>query len=78
MTMLALRMTNKPDIGASPSELVYGEGISVPGQLVGLPEMTDAELLRQQRASLGNLSLEVEKLQPKPTSQTILLRQLTS
>ena len=68
MTMLALRMTIKPDIGASPSELVYSEGISVPGQLVGLPEMTDAELLRQQRASLGNLRLEVKRLHPKPTS----------
>ena len=68
MTMLALRTTIKPDIGASPSELVYGEGIAVPGQLVGLPEMTDAELLRQQRASLSNVRLEVERLQPKPTS----------
>ena len=68
MTMLALRTTIKPDIGASPSELVYGEGIAVPGQLVGLPEMTDAELLRQQRSSAANLRLEVERLQPKPTS----------
>ena len=68
MTLLALRTTVKPDIGASPSDLVYGEGIAVPGQLVGPPQMTDEELLRAQRASLNDLRVEVERLQPKPTS----------
>ena len=68
MSLLALRTTVKPDIGASPSELVYGEGVSVPGQLVGPPQMTDEELLRAQRASLNDLRIEVERLQPKPTS----------
>ena len=68
MTMLAIRTTIKPDLGASPSELVYGEGLTVPGQLVGPPEMSEEELLRQQRSTLGNLRLEVERLQPVPTS----------
>ena len=68
MTLLALRTTVKPDIGASPSDLVYGEGLTVPGQLLGPPRMTDDELLRAQRASLSNLRVEVERLQPKPTS----------
>ena len=68
MTLLALRTTVKPDIGASPSDLVYGEGISVPGQLVGPPQLDDAELLRQQRATLRNLQVEVERLQPKQTA----------
>ena len=69
MTMLALRTTVKPDIGASPSELVYGEGISIPGQLGGPPQLDDAELLRQQRSTLRNLQVEVERLQPTPTSR---------
>ena len=68
MTLLALRTTVKPDIGACPSDLVYGEGISVPGQLAGPPQLDDADLLRQQRATLRNLQVEVERLQPKPTA----------
>ena len=68
MTMLTLRTTIKPDIGASPADLVYGEGLTVPGQLLGPPQLTDDELLRQQRATHANLRVEVERLQPKPTS----------
>ena len=68
MTLLAIRTTIKPDIGASPSDLVYGEGITVPGQLVGPPQLSDEELLREQRSTLNNLRVEVERLQPKPTS----------
>ena len=68
MAMLSLRTTVKPDIGASPSELVYGEGVAVPGQLIGPPQLSDDELLRQQRATQNNLRVEVERLQPKPTS----------
>ena len=68
MTLLALRTTIKPDIGACPADLVYGEGIAVPGQLVGPPQLDDADLLRQQRATLRNLQVEVERLQPKPTA----------
>ena len=68
MTLLALRTTIKPDIGASPSDLVYGEGIAVPGQLAGPPQLDDQELIRQQRSTLRNLQTEVERLQPKPTA----------
>ena len=68
MTLLALRTTIKPDIGASPSDLVYGEGISIPGQLAGPPQLDDADLRRQQRSTLRNLQVEVERLQPKPTA----------
>ena len=68
MTLLALRTTVKPDIGASPSDLVYGEGISIPGQLAGPPQLDDADLLQQQRSTLRSLQVEVERLQPKPTS----------
>ena len=68
MTLLALRTTVKPDLGASPSDLVFGEGVTVPGQLVGPPQLTDDELLRAQRSTLSNLRVEVERLQPRPTS----------
>ena len=68
MTLLALRTTIKPDLGASPSELVFGEGITVPGQLVGPPQLSEEELLRAQRSTLSNLRVEVERLQPRPTS----------
>ena len=68
MTLLALRTTIKPDIGASPADLVYGEGIAIPGQLAGPPQLDDAELLRNQRSTLRNLQVEVERLQPKPTA----------
>ena len=68
MTLLALRTTVKPDIDASPADMVYGEGLTVPGQLVGPPNLNDDELLRAQRASRNNLRVEVERLQPKPTS----------
>ena len=68
MTLLALRTTIKPDLGASPSELVYGEGVAVPGQLIGPPVLSDEELLREQRSTLSNLRMEVERLQPVPTS----------
>ena len=68
MTLLALRTTIKPDIGASPSELVFGEGVAVPGQLIGPPVLSDEELLRQQRSTLSELRMEVERLQPVSTS----------
>ena len=40
MALLAIRTTIKPDIGASPSELVFGEGVAVPGKLIGPPDLT--------------------------------------
>ena len=68
MSLLAIRTTLKPDVGASPAELVYGEGLAVPGTL--LPETPDEEqeLTEQRKRTLGNLRVEVERLQPKPTS----------
>ena len=68
MSLLALRTTVKPDLGASPSELVFGEGLTVPGQLIGPPQLSEEELLREQRSTLSNLRMEVERLQPRPTS----------
>ena len=68
MALLTIRTTMKPDIGASPSQLVYGEGVTVPGQLVGPPQLSDEELLRAQRSTRNNLRVEVERLQPTPTS----------
>ena len=68
MTLLAIRTTLKPDIGASPSDLVYGEGLAVPGDL--LPSYPDNEdnLQQERRRALSNLRLEVSRLQPKQTS----------
>ena len=68
MTLLAIRTTVKPDIGACPSDLVYGEGIAIPGQLANSAQLDDADMPRQQRSTLRNLRLEVERLQPRPTS----------
>ena len=68
MTLLALRTTVKPDLGASPSDLVYGEGIAVPGQLLPSAPIPDDELLRRQRRTFSNLRMEVERMQPVPTS----------
>ena len=68
MTLLALRTTIKPDLGASPSDLVYGEGVSVPGQLLPSAPVTDEELLSLQRRTLSRLRMEVERMQPTPTS----------
>ena len=68
MALLSIRTTLKPDIKASPAELVYGEGLAVPGDLLpNFPE-NNAELNRQQKQALANLRLEVERLQPTQTS----------
>ena len=37
MTLLAIQTTLKPDVGASPADLVYGEGLALPGEI--LPEV---------------------------------------
>ena len=68
MALLSLRTTLKPDIGASPAELVYGEGLAVPGDL--LPEFpgNNATLNQQRQSALANVRLEVERMQPTPTS----------
>ena len=66
--LLAVRTTLKPDIGASPADLVFGEGIAVPGDLLGSHPAEDRELQRQRRELLANMRFEVTRLQPTPTS----------
>ena len=68
MAMLAIRTTLKPDVGASPAQLVYGEGISLPGEILGNQHLDDREMLETQRRHSANLRMEVERLQPIPTS----------
>ena len=68
MVLLAIRTTFKPDVGASPADLVYGEGLAVPGEILGHEDLDDQELLRRQRNLLAHMRMEVERLQPKPTS----------
>ena len=66
--MLSIRTTLKPDIGASPADLVYGEGLAVPGEALPANPSTDAQLARQRAAALSDLRLEVARLQPTQTS----------
>ena len=66
--LLALRTTLKPDLGASPADLVFGEGLSIPGQLLGGAVPSAEEQERLQRATLSDLRLEVARLQPVATS----------
>ena len=66
--LLSIRTTLKPDIGSSPADLVYGEGLSVPGDLHGEFPTEQPELLRQRRNAQANLRVEVARMQPTPTS----------
>ena len=68
MVLLAIRTTFKPDVGASPADLVYGEGLAVPGEILGNEQLDDPELLRRQQNLLAHMRMEVERLQPQPTS----------
>ena len=68
MALLSIRTTLKPDVGASPADLVYGEGLAVPGDLLPNYPDNEANNANQRNASLANLRLEVERLVPKPTS----------
>ena len=67
-TLLSIRTTLKPDVNASPADLVYGEGLSVPGDLLpaSVPSENDEHLMR--RSALQELRLEVSRLQPTRTS----------
>ena len=65
-TLLSIRTTLKPDIGASPADLVYGEGLSVPGSLIPSRAVDDNSNSRRQL--LDHLRLEVARLQPTDTS----------
>ena len=68
MALLSLRTTLKPDIKASPAELVYGEGLAVPGDLLPSFPENNGDLSRQRQSTLANMRLEVERLQPTQTS----------
>ena len=66
--LLAIRTTFKPDLGASPADLVYGEGLAVPGELLSNSPSTEPELARQRQAALADLRIEVSRFQPTQTS----------
>ena len=66
--MLAIRTTIKPDIGVSPADLVFGEGLAIPGQLLSQHQTDDNAEQVQRRNILDNLHLEVARIQPTPTS----------
>ena len=66
--LLSIRTTLKPDIGSSPADLVFGEGLALPADLLPTLEPDEGQLQRQRSATLANLRLEVARLQPTPTS----------
>ena len=67
-SLLAIRTTLKPDIGASPADLVYGEALSVPGTLIQSQPMPEEDETEAHPNFLNNLRLEVARLQPTATS----------
>ena len=67
-SLLSIRTTLKPDIGSSPADLVYGEGLAVPGTLLQTQPPTEQEEAQIQPNLLNNLRLEVARLQPTATS----------
>ena len=66
--LLAIRTTVKPDINACPAELVYGEGIAVPGMVLPVIPPLNENLERERRNTLQHLRLEVARILPTPTS----------
>ena len=67
-TLLAIRTTLKPDIGSSPADLVFGEGLAVPGTLSNSDLPTDDQDDRARRNLLNSMRFEVARLQPTQTS----------
>ena len=67
-SMLAIRTTLKPDLGASPADLVYGEGLAVPGELLQGSPAVESQLVRQREAALADMRIHVSRLQPVQTS----------
>lgn len=54
--LLGLRTTYKPDIGATPAELVYGRNLKIPGEFFATSTTrTESELVRKLRASMQQL-----------------------
>ena len=66
--MLAIRTTLKPDLGASPADLVYGEQLAVPGDSLPSDPADEDQLSRQRASALADLRVEVSRLQPVQTS----------
>ena len=66
--LLAIRTTLKPDIKASPSDLVFGEGLAVPGEVLYSKSPSEEQLEQQRQQALANLRIEVARLQPTNTS----------
>ena len=67
-SLLAIRTTLKPDLGACPADLVFGEGLAVPGELIASSPPSDDEASRQRERTLEHLRLEVARIQPTKTS----------
>ena len=68
MVLLAIRTTIKPDIAASPADLVFGEGLAVPGEVLPSNPAVDPQLARQRVSALADARLAVSRLQPVQTS----------
>ena len=68
LVLLAIRTTLKPDVGATPADLVFGESVAVPGTLLSSASSSDENLRHQERQTLANLRMEVERLQPTQPS----------
>ena len=66
--LLSIRTTLKPDLGASPADLVYGEQLAVPGEVLPNNPVNDELMSRQRASALAALRVEVARLQPVPTS----------
>ena len=66
--LLAIRTTLKPDVGASPADMVYGEGLAVPGTLLSDKPTSEAQERLQRTTTRNELRLEVARLQPIETS----------
>ena len=68
MVLLAIRTTLKPDLGASPADLVFGEQLAVPGETLPANPVEDEQLSRQRASTLAAVRVEVARLQPVQTS----------
>lgn len=55
MVLLAIRTTLKPDLGASPEDLVFGEQLAVPGEALPANPLEDEQLARVRAAALADI-----------------------
>ena len=51
--LLSIRTTLKPDLGASPADLVFGEQLAVPGEALPVNPADGKQLSRQRAAALA-------------------------